>query len=577
MQGGNAVDAAVAAFFTFSVTGGGMVTPFGAGFINLYTKDGQAITLDNYSIAPLAATPNMYTLLYPDDEEKQAKAGHVTVGNEHSTGFRSIGLPGNLKAWLWALKNFGSRKLSLREIMQPAMDYAKDGFRVTPGIASGLASAKSRCGAYQGWAEQYVDENGQTPPPETILKRSAYLVTLEALASAAPPGATFDEQLEAAGARFYKGDIAQNIVTYLQVNGGDITMQDLADYYGLGLNDMSGNQGLRLREPVIGNYRGYDIIAMPLGSSGGTVIVEMLNILEGFHLRGLGFGHPRTLHLMAEAMKIAWADRDAYMGDPDYANRLDDPCPYSPPPIEELISKEYAAERRKEIHPWKSGTYEPGQFDDEESQNTTSLTVADNEGNIIAMTQTQNGIYGSCVVLPGMVPGSGVELNNTMALFDPDPRCGYERANGIAPRKRMLSSMSPTIVLKDGKPFMAAGAAGGTRIFNAVMQTIMNVIDHRMNVQQAVEAPRIWTMMYGDLEVENGFPDAVVEQLANMGHSTKRVRGIAVTNAVLVDQKAGLLHGGMEWRTDGTAAGYSGGDALSSNLPYPPTWDIPKK
>ena len=168
MQGGNAVDAAVATFFTFSVTGGGMVTAFGAGFMNIYTKNGQAVTLDNYSIAPLAATPNMYTLLYPDDEKKQAEAGLVTVGDENGTGFRSIGVPGNLKAWLWALKNFGSRKLSLREIMQPAMDFARDGFRVTPAIASGLVNAKKRCGIYPGWAEEYIDKNGNLPAPNTI-------------------------------------------------------------------------------------------------------------------------------------------------------------------------------------------------------------------------------------------------------------------------------------------------------------------------------------------------------------------------------------------------------------------------
>jgi gamma-glutamyltranspeptidase/glutathione hydrolase len=533
----------------------------------------------------------MYKLVYPDDEKKQAEAGLVTVGNENSTGFKAIGVPGNLKAWLWALKNFGSRKLNLREIMQPAMDFAKNGFRVTPGIASGLksASAKTRCGAFPGWVEQYIDKDGKLPGPDTILKRPAYLVTLEALANAAPPEATFDEQLEAAGTRFYKGDIAKNITDYLKANGGILTMQDLADYYGSGLDDMSATQGLRLRNPIRGDYRGYEIIAMPLGSSGGTVIAEMLNILEGFDLKGLGFGHPKTLHLMAEAMKIAWADRDAYLGDPDYANRLDDPCPYSPAPIGGLISKEYAAERREEIHPSKSGTYGPGEFNyDElqstpslsgvgvqESQETTSLSVIDDEGNILAATQTQNGGYGSCVVLPGMVPGSGVELNNTMSLFDPDPRCGYERANGIASKKRMLSSMSPTIVLKDGKPFMAAGASGGTRIFDAVMQPIMNVIDHGMNVQQAVEAPRIWTMMYGNLSVENGFPDEVAEKLKSMGHSIKRVWSIGNTNAVLVDQETGLLHGGMEWRTDGTAAGWSGGDSLSSYFPYPPSWDSP--
>ena len=588
VRGGNAVDAIIATFFALSVVHPSMVSPFGAGFINLYTKDGQSITLDNYAWAPRAATPNMYKLVYPDDEKKQAEAGSVTVGKENSIGAKSIGVPGNMKAWLWALKNFGSRKLSLKEIMQPAIEYAKNGFVVTAATSGRISESKASFSGFPGWVAEFLP-GGKVPQPNTILKRPAYAITLEAIADAAPPGASFDEQLEAAGTRFYKGDIAKNITDYLKANGGILTMQDLADYYGSGLDDMSATQGLRVRNPIRANYRGYEIIAMPLGSSGGTVIAEMLNILEGFDLKGLGFGHPKTLHLMAEAMKIGWADRDAYLGDPEYANRLDDPCPYSPAPIGGLISKEYAAERREEIHPSKSGTYGPGEFNyDElqstpslsgvgvqESQETTSLSVIDDEGNILAATQTQNGGYGSCVVLPGMVPGSGVELNNTMALFDPDPRCGYQRANGIASKKKMLSSMSPTIVLKDGKPFMAVGAAGGTYIFNAVMQTIMNVIDHGMNVQQAVEAPRIWTMMFGNLEVENGFPDEVVEKLESMGHTIKRVRAISTANAVLVDEKTGLLHGGMEWRRDGAAAGWSGGDALSSYFPYPQSWDSP--
>jgi gamma-glutamyltranspeptidase/glutathione hydrolase len=259
-----------------------------------------------------------------------------------------------------------------------------------------------------------------------------------------------------------------------------------------------------------------------------------------------------------------------------------------------LISKDYAAERREEIHPSKSGTYEPGDFSEmfsgsrslyafnkpspytsNESSNTTHATAIDIEGNLISMTQTLIGMFGAGIVLPGMVPGSGMCLNDAMSLFDPDPRCGYQRANGIAPKKRMLSSMSPTIVLKDGKPFMVIGVDGGTQIFGTIMQGIINVIDHGMNVQQAVEAPRIWTMMYGNLEVENGFPDEVAEKLKSMGHGITRTRGIASANAVLVDEKTGLLHGGMEWRTDGTAAGWSGGDSLSSYFPYPPSWDSP--
>jgi gamma-glutamyltranspeptidase/glutathione hydrolase len=300
---------------------------------------------------------------------------------------------------------------------------------------------------------------------------------------------------------------------------------------------------------------------------------------------------------MAEAMKIYWADRDRYMGDPDYAT-LDPSCYYPPPPVEEMISKEYAAERRSEIHPRRAGTYEPGEFNNsasldhtppelllafnskstpyssEEPKNTTHVTAIDIEGNVITMTQTLMSGFGSCVALPGSDPGGGMMLNNTMLLFDPDPRCTYERANGIAPNKRMLSSMSPTLVLKDEKPFMALGTPGGTRIFSTVMQGIINVIDHAMNIQQAVEAPRIWTMMYGDLNVEHGYPDEVVAELEKMGHSIRRTRTVAGNmNGIVVDLETGLIHGGACWRRDGTAAGWSGGEALSSELNYPPCWD----
>ncbi len=263
----------------------------------------------------------------------------------------------------------------------------------------------------------------------------------------------------------------------------------------------------------------------------------------------LGFGDPKTLFYIAEAMKIAWADRDEYMGDPDYAYRKDPSCPYPPPPVEEMTSKDYANKRRKEIHWPNPGDYEPGKFfyaglnapegimlasnnpssGAFEGTNTTSATAIDIEGNVVAMTQTIHSSFGSCVILPGTVPGSGMQLNDTMQLFDPDPRCGYERANGIAPLKRMLSSMSPTIILKDGMPFMAIGTPGGTRIFGAVMQGIMNVIDHGMNIQQAVEAPRIFTMSknLGPLEVEYGFPDEIVTDLRNLGYTISSVRAVA--------------------------------------------------
>lgn len=580
-KGGNAVDAVVATFFALSVVKPEMVSPFSSGFITLYTRDGRAVTVDNYTVTPAKATPDMFKLEHPESEKAQAEGGHRTVGDENNTGFKSIGVPGGLKAWLWLLKNYGSGRIPLREIAQPAIDYAINGVLITPNIVGAIGRYQDRMRTFQGWSDQFL-VNGQPPAPGSLLKREAFGETLKALVDAAPASAPLAEQLEAAATRFYKGDIARNVVGYIQSNGGLLSLDDMAWYYGKGLDDLSTDQGLRVREPVRGTYRGHEIIAVPPTSSGGTQIVETLNILEGFDLKSLGFASPAALHLMSEAMKIAWADRDAYMGDPDYAGK-DPSYKYDAPPVAQLIAKDYAARRRREIDPQKAGSYKPGQFGamppspqgqgGYESPNTTHATTMDSDGNVVSMTQTLNGLWGSGIALPARVPGGGMLLNNTMALMDPDPRPGYERANAIAPRKRMLSTMSPTIVLKDGKPLMALGTPGGTFISAAVLQGILNVIDHGMSIQQAVEAPRIWTMMYGDLRLEEGVPAEVGEALKAMGHTIARTRTVAGgMNGVLRDPLTRLIHGGACWREDGSTAGWSGGDALPANVSFPAIW-----
>jgi gamma-glutamyltranspeptidase/glutathione hydrolase len=582
-RGGNAVDALVATLFALSVVEPSMVSPFGSGFANLYTADGRAVTLDNYTVAPGAATPDMYRLIHADDEQAQAEAGHRTVNDENTTGFKAIGVPGGMKAWLWLLHEHGSPRIRLPQVLGPALDYAENGFVASPVYVGLIRASLERHRQFPGWVEEFLP-SGVPPVGGQWVTRPGYAVTLRALAEAAKPTATRAEQLEAAGRRFYLGDIGRNIVRYLRENGGLLTMDDMQWYWGDGLGDVSPRQGLRLREPLRGTYRGYEVIAMPPTSSGGTHILEILNILEGWDLGELGFGSAATLHLMSEAMKIAWADRDAWMGDPDYAGR-DPSFAYETPPVDRIIDKAYAAGRRDEIDEQRAGTYPPGRFSDtqqvtggglgpgNESSETTHATAIDSDGNVIAATQTVNRIFGSGVVLPGRVPGSGLVLNDTMDLFDPDPRPGYERANAVAARKRQLSSMSPTIVLRDGEPWFALGTPGGTRIYATVLQGIVNVIDHGMSIQQAVEAPRIWTMMYGDLEVEHGIADAVAGQLRDRGHAIKRVRTVAGgMNGVLRDPDTGLLHGGACWRRDGSVAGWSGGDALPANAPYPAVW-----
>ena len=280
-------------------------------------------------------------------------------------------------------------------------------------------------------------------------------------------------------------------------------------------------------------------------TAGGTHVVQMLNLLEAFDVAALGFGTAAYIHLLSEVMKIAYADRFAYMSDPAFVRM----------PIAGLTSKEYARARRGDIDRAGPSTHlagDPAAFGGE-SANTTHLTVADDQGNVVAMTQTVNELFGSKVT----VPGTGLILNNTMVLFDPHPG----NANSIAPGKRMLSSVAPTVVLEDGRPFMALGTPGGTRIFPAVLQTIVNVVDFGMTLHEAVEAPRVWTQGQA-LQVEQGIAEASRRQLRDMGHELEVVARVAGgMNGVLFDHRRGLIHGAACWRADGTPVGISGGPA----------------
>ena len=327
-----------------------------------------------------------------------------------------------------------------------------------------------------------------------------------------------------------RGSIGEMVVADMEANGGIITAKDLEDY------------AFHYREPVRGTYRGYEIASVGPTSSSGTHIVQVLNILEGFDVAGMGFGTSPYVHLVAEALKIAFADRAEYLGDPDFIEV----------PVDGITSKEYAARRRGEIDLERAGDYRAGQPGAYlgESDNTTHLTVADDEGNVVSMTQTIHEAFGSKVT----VPGTGMLLNNTMYIFDPHPG----NANSIAPGKRMLSSMSPTIVMKDGRPLFALGTPGGTRIFASVLQAIMNVIDHGMTLQQAVEAPRVWTQGQS-LNVEEGISPAVRQELEAMGHEVEVVHKVAGgMNGIMLDHERGLLRGAACWRADGAPAESTG-------------------
>jgi gamma-glutamyltranspeptidase/glutathione hydrolase len=335
----------------------------------------------------------------------------------------------------------------------------------------------------------------------------------------------------------------------MQANGGFLSLDDLAGY------------SVRERSPVRGAYRGFQILSAAPPSSGGTHILQMLNLLGAFPIGRdrLAFGEPEYIHLLAETLKIAFADRRQYMADPDRVHV----------PVEELVSPDYAAVRRTEIDQARARDHAAGRFAEVarfmggEGSSTTHCTVIDSEGTVVSTTQTLQSAFGSRVT----TPGTGMFLNNHMSLMDPTPG----NTNSIEPGKRVLSSMAPTIVLRDGRPFFALGTPGGKRIFGAVAQALLNVIDHHMTLQEAVEAPRIWTEG-AHLEVEGGFPDLghLKVRLESFGHDVAIVDKVAGgMNGVLVDED-GWLHGAACWRADGVPIGISGGTArpsLESGVP----------
>lgn len=528
-RGGNAFDAAVASLFALTVVEPMMVSVFGAGFFVFKEgESGRVETIDNYAVAPRAAAENMYTMV---EERKPGQYLFETVGRENMVGRLSVATPGALKGWEHVAAKYGA--LELRELIAPAIRLARGGFRATPYLAFQVEQAKEDLGLFPETARTFLPD-GRPLEPGDLVVMPEYSETLTKIA-------------EGGSDILYRGELGRAVVEDMDERGGILTKEDLADYEVLE------------REPVRGTYRdAYEVFSMAPGSSGGTHIVQMINMLEGFDVGSLRFGSVDHLHLFAEVLKIAFADRQRYMGDPSRVEV----------PVAGLTSKRYAAERAREVGD-EAGVYSPGRpsYYEGEGLDTTHVSAVDSDGNMVAATQTLFSAFGSKVT----VPGTGVLLNNCMGLFDPRPG----RANSVAGGKRMLSSMAPTIVLREGAPYICIGTPGGTRIFPSVCHAIVNVIDFGMSIQQAVEAPRIWTMGIpgtpeGKLHVEPGFCGEVVEGLRLRGHKVVEVPKVAGgMNGVLVDE-AGLLHGAACWRADGTPIGISGGHAHPEALKPPP-------
>ena len=480
-RGGNAVDAAVATGFALAVTLPQAGNLGGGGFMMIYLADEKrTLALDYREMAPLAAHRDLFI----------DKLGMVDR-NKARFSLYSAGVPGTVAGLVHALTTYGT--LSLAEVLEPAIKLAEKGFRVTRPLSFSIARAEKRLKKSTASTGYYFLEDGSPLPQGYIWKQTDLAATLKQIGNTR-------------GESFYTGSIAKKIIAEMQKQGGLISAEDLAAYRVVE------------RKAVTGTYRGYDIAAMPPPSSGGVHLVQMLNILEGWQLPTLGHNGANYLHRLIESMRRAYADRSEYLGDPDF----------NPVPIAELTDKKYAAKLRDSIDlgtATPSGDIKPGLDLPEESPQTTHFSVWDKHGNVVSNTYTLNFSYGSGIA----VTGAGFLLNNEMDDFSAKPGVpnayglvGGE-ANAIEPRKRPLSSMTPVMVFKDGKPVLTTGSPGGSSIINTVLQTVLNVVDFDMNIAKAAAQPRIHHQWLPDLVFhEAGFSPDTLERLKAMGHTTKQ-------------------------------------------------------
>jgi gamma-glutamyltranspeptidase/glutathione hydrolase len=522
-KGGNAVDAAVATAFALAVTYPGAGNIGGGGFMVVRLKDGRATTIDYRERAPRGSTPTMYL----------DSAGNINR-KLTATGYLAPGVPGTVRGLALAHRKFG--KLPWRDVVMPAAELASKGFPLDSSLAHSLTrEAEQGMKPYSASVTAYGKPGGGAWQPGDTLVLADLGRTLTAIATRG-------------GDVFYTGWIADSIAADMHRNGGLITKQDLADYRA------------KERAPIRGRYNGYDIITMPPPSSGGVAMVEMFNILSHFDLAKDGRWSPETLHLIIEAMRRAYLDRARYLGDPDFVKM----------PIARLTSASYAAglaahtDRAKATSSVELGKdIVTSTSVAAESDETTQFSVVDKDGNAVSNTFTLEGGYGSHVV----VRGAGFLLNNEMGDFNKKPgETNVQgdigtRPNLIAPGKRMLSSMSPTIVTKGGKLFMVTGSPGGRTIINTVMEVVLNATGFGMNAREAVDAPRLHHQWLPDVATfEHGaLPDSTLARLQAMGHAVEQRGRQGDAHTIIFDPKAKIAYGANDRRSSDSRA-VAGGD-----------------
>jgi gamma-glutamyltranspeptidase/glutathione hydrolase len=522
--GGNAVDAAVAAAFALGVTQPQSTGIGGGAFLLVHLADGRSFALDARETAPMASTPDMY--VGPGVPERASLIGGLASGT-----------PGMVAGLALALERWGTKPLA--EALEPAIELAERGYPV--GAYQLRFVARLRAPLSERYPDTAAIQFPPPGPPEASLGWRLVQAdlgrTLRRIAREGPPG-------------FYRGEVAEAIVKEVARTGGILSLDDLARYRPV------------VREPVRGGYRGLEVLSFPPPSSGGVALIEMLHILEGFELKGLGAGSSASVHRVAEAMKLAFADRAAWLGDPDFVHV----------PVAELTSTSYADELRGRINPawWRRApwTWHRGEVAIDvdgpgialDDRGTAHLSVIDAAGNAVALTGTINGPYGSWVT----VPGTGILLNNEMDDFVTDPDApnayglvGVGAANHVQPGKRPLSSMAPTIVLQDGRVRLVLGSNGGPRIITSVLLTLLQTVDWEQDVMEAVSAPRFHQQWRPDeLLLEGAFPADVVEGLRRRGQPVEVVDEISTgVEAIAVDPETGLRSGGADPRRDGLALG----------------------